>query len=226
LSNILSINILIMAVDKAKVILRLRALFPQANLSQKRLDALADKLAKKPADDADDVAIDTVINDFNEIMSIVELAREDDRTRTLEANQKPKPNPTPDITPEPAPKPADDAPEWAKALIKQNEKLTTDLEAIKTGNVTQTKKQTASDLFGKSEILKGLKPELKERWLNRINVDSETSFDDQIKELESEYSELVQVNADNNYYAPPAGGGSPSDVKADQAVVDKMLQGI
>jgi hypothetical protein len=215
-----------MAVDKAKVILRLRALFPQANLSQKRLDALADKLAKKPADDADDVAIDTVINDFNEIMSIVELAREDDRTRTLEANQKPKPNPTPDPTLEPAPKPADDAPEWAKALIKQNEKLTTDLEAIKTGNVTQTKKQTASDLFGKSEILKGLKPELKERWLNRINVDSETSFDDQIKELESEYSELVQVNADTNYYAPPAGGGSPSDVKADQAVVDKMLQGI
>ena len=53
-----------MAVEKSKVVNRLKALFPKANLSQKRLDALADKLASKPADDADDAAIDAVINDL------------------------------------------------------------------------------------------------------------------------------------------------------------------
>ena len=55
-----------MAVDKLKVIARLKALFPKANLSQKRLDAYADKLAKKPADDADDATIDAIINDYND----------------------------------------------------------------------------------------------------------------------------------------------------------------
>jgi hypothetical protein len=234
-SNYILTNILIMAVKPEQIKARLRILFPKANLSQKRIDAIAAKLCLKPADNADDTAIDEVLNGANDFMSFEDIAKDDDRVRTLEANQK-----TPQTPAEIEaarveaervknlnnPKPADDAPEWAKALLKQNEKLTMDLEAIKTGNVTQTKKQTASDLFGKSEILKGLKPELKERWLNRVNVDSETSFDDQIKELESEYNQLVQVNADTNYYAPPAGGGSPSDVKADQAVVDKMLQGI
>ena len=83
-----------MAVDKLKVIARLKALFPKANLSQKRLDALADKLAIKPADDADDAAIDAVIKDFDSILSIEDIAREDDRLRTLEAKQKENP-PTP-----------------------------------------------------------------------------------------------------------------------------------
>lgn len=216
-----------MAVEKSKVIARLKALFPKANLSQKRLDALADKLAKKPADDADDTAIDAVINDFNDVMDISEIAKEDDRVRTLETNSKKKLEPAKkDEEEKEVIKVADDAPEWAKALLKSNEKLTSDLEAIKTGNITQTKKQTASDLFGKSEILKGLKPELKDRWLNRIDVNSETSFEDQIKDLEVEYSELVQGSVDNNLYAPPAGGGDPTDLKADQVVVDKMMENI
>ena len=108
-----------MAVDRLKVIARLKALFPKANLSQKRLDALADKLASKPADDADDTAIDVVINDFNDILSIEEIAREDDRVRTLEAKSKePNPaappapapaNPTP-ANPTPAPSNGDDVP--------------------------------------------------------------------------------------------------------------------
>lgn len=215
-----------MAVEKSKVIARLKALFPKANLSQKRLDALADKLAKKPADDADDTAIDEVINDFNEIMDITEIAKEDDRVRTLEANSKKPKTESKKEEEEEVIKVDDDAPSWAKALLKSNEKLTSDLEAIKTGNITQTKKATVSELFGKSKILEGLKPELKERWLNRIDVNSETPFEDQIKELETEYSELVQVSADGNSYAGPAGGGNPPEVKADQAVVDKMLQNI
>lgn len=81
-----------MAVEKAKVIARLKALFPKANLSQTRLDAIADKLAKKPADDADDAAIDAVINDFNDVLSIEDIAKGDDRTRTLEAEKRKRKN--------------------------------------------------------------------------------------------------------------------------------------
>ena len=204
-------------VEKSKVITRIKTLFPKANLSQKRLDALADKLASKPADDADDVAIDAVINDFNSILSIDEIAREDDRVRTLEAKANP---PTPAPAPTPAPtNPTDDV---NQKLLDAITKLTGEVEAIKTGNVHQTKKQTASQLFEKSDVLKGLKDTLKPKWIDRINVDSETSIEDQIKDLETEYSELVQLSADNNQYGGPAGGGSnPS--KPDEAVVNSIV---
>jgi len=224
-----------MAVAPEKIKARLKALFPKANLSTKRLDVYAAKLAPKPADDADDAAIDVIINEYNEVIDFEAVAKEDDKTRTLEAAKAKadaeaaakakggKGNPTDEDD-------EDDEPEgltpFEKTMLKRFGELKSDIDSIKTGSVTQTKKAQASELFGKSEILKGLKPELKERWLNRIDVNSETPFDEQIKELETEYSELVQVSADNNGYAGPAGGGSPADVKADQAVVDKMLEGI
>lgn len=214
-------------VEKSKVITRIKTLFPKANLSQKRLDALADKLASKPADDADDVAIDAVINDFNSILSIDEIAREDDRVRTLEAKANP-PAPAPSPTPAPTnpqpnnPNPTDDV---NQKLLDAITKLTGEVEAIKSGNVLQTKKQNASQLFEKSDVLKGLKDTLKPKWIDRINVDSETSIEDQIKDLETEYSELVQVNADNNQYGGPAGGGSTA-TKPDDAIVNSIVDNL
>lgn len=214
-----------MAVEKSKVIARLKALFPKANLSQKRLDAYADKLAKKPADDADDATIDAIINDYNEVIDFVGVAVEDDRVRTLENKPNP-PAPTPPAPPTPpTPPKGEDVPAWAQALLDSNKKLNEDLEAIKTGKTIETKRQTASELFGKSEVLKNMKPELKAKWEKRIDIDSETSFEDQIKELESEYSDLVQVSADNNDYAGPAGGGS-SVQKPDQAIVDEIVNNL
>ncbi len=217
----------IMAVDKVKVVTRLKVLFPKANLSQKRLDALADKLASKPADDADDVAIDAVINDFNSILSIDEIAREDDRVRTLEAKANPPaPAPAPKPTDPPTPPtPPADVPEWAKGLVEANKALLEKVTAIESGNTLQTKKQTAAQSFEKSEVLKGLKPDLKERWLSRIDVNSETPIEDQIKELESEYSELVQVNADSNVYGGPAGGGQ-NNQKPEEAVVNEIVDNL
>lgn len=212
-----------MAVEKQKVIARLKALFPKANLSQKRLDAYADKLAKKPADDADDAAIDAIINDFNEVIDFVGVAQEDDRVRTLE--NKPTPTPVPVPTPTPNPVPTEEVPSWAKALLDSNKKLTDDLEAMKTGKIAETKKTTASEMFAKSEVLKAMKPELQAKWINRIDINSETTFEDQIKDLESEYSELVQNNADSNSYAGPAGGGSSTN-KPDQVMVDEIVNNL
>ena len=208
-----------MAVEKSKVIARLKALFPKANLSLKRLDAYADKLAKKPADDADDATIDAIINDYNEVIDFVGVAVEDDRVRTLENKPNPPaPNP-PAPTPSPEPKPTDDV---NQKLLDAITKLTGEVEAIKTGKTIETKRQTASELFGKSEVLKNMKPELKAKWEKRIDIDSETSFEDQVKELESEYSDLVQINADSNQYAGPAGGGS-SVQKPDEAIVNEIV---
>lgn len=208
-----------MAVKPEIIKARLKALFPKANLSQKRLDAFAAKLAPKPADDADDAAVDAIINDYNEVIDFEAIAKEDDRVRTLEADKKKaedlaankgKGGKTEEEEEEEV-KIDDNAPAWAKALLKSNEKLSSELESIKTGNITQTKKQTASQLFEKSDVLKGLKETLKPKWIERIDVNSETPIEDQIKELESEYSELVQVSADSNVYGGPAGFGSKSE---------------
>lgn len=214
-----------MAVEKSKVISRLKALFPKANLSQKRLDALADKLATKPADDADEAAIDLVINDFNSVLSIEEIAREDDRVRTLESKANPNPPAPPSPPAPPAPPKGDEVPSWAQAILDSNKKLEGELEAIKTGKMIETKRATASELFGKSEILKRIPENIRKNWENRIDVNSETPFEEQIQALETEYSELVQVNADNNQYAPPAGGGS-AEIKADNAIVDAIVGNI
>lgn len=227
--HIYKLTFLIMAVQPEKIKARLKALFPKANLSTKRLDAYAAKLAPKPADDADDTAIDAIINDYNEVIDFDAVAKEDDRVRTLDAKAKADADKAKgkggndDGNDDEVIKVDDDAPEWAKALLKQNEKLTSDLEAIKTGKVVETKRATASELFGKSEVLKNIPETIRKNWENRIDVNSETPFEEQITALESEYSELTQTNANNNHYAPAAGGGNPADLKADPNVVAKMV---
>ncbi|OHT44430.1 hypothetical protein [Flavobacterium tructae] len=219
-----------MAVDKQKVIARLKVLFPKANLSQKRLDAIADKLAKKPADDADDTAIDAVINDFNDVMSIEDIAKDDDRTRTLEAEKqkgieeaRKKAGLDPIEKKDEKVELPDNTPDYVKLIMGKLDSVSTELEAIKAGKATETKKASASEQFNKSEILKRIPESVKPNWINRIDVNSETSFEDQIKNLETEYGQLVQLSADTNQYAPPAGGGNPSDIKVDDAVVEGML---
>ncbi|QYS85416.1 hypothetical protein JJC03_09205 [Flavobacterium oreochromis] len=211
-----------MAVPKVKVIERLKALFPKANLSQKRLDALADKLATKPADDADDSAIDDVINDFNQILSIEEIAKDDDRLRTLESKQKePKTPVSPQDLPAPTP-PKEDIPEWAKQLISSNQKTLEEIEAIKTGKVLETKRVTASELFSKSNTLNKMPDTIKTSWLNRIDLNSETAIEDQVKSLEEEYAVLSQTAANNTGYSGPAGSGNPNG-SVDEKLVEKFV---
>lgn len=214
-----------MAVTPAQIKARLKVKYPKANLSQKRLDVIAAKLALKPEDGADDDAIDAVLEAANDFMSFEDIAKEDDRVRTLEANQKQKadpPAPAPTDPPAPGKVNTDDVPEWAKAILATNQKMAADMEAFKLGKITEDKRNTASQLLDGSEVLKGLKPEIKKKWLERINVESETSLEDQIKELETEYSDLVQVSADNITYSGAAGSGS-NDVKPDEKVVEDIV---
>ena len=193
-----------MAVKREKIKERLRILFPKANLSQKRLDEISERLAKKPADDADDNAVDEVINDFNAILSFEAIAKDDDRIRTLESKSKeqpPKQEPTPPANPEP---PKNDIPDWAKAMVDSNQKLLQEIEALKNGKITESKQQIAQKLFNESGILKGLKPEVKEKWISRISVNTESSEEDiksQITDLENEFNEITQAIADSGSYS-------------------------
>jgi len=205
-----------MAVPAQKIKDRLKAKYPKANLSTKRLDALADRLSKKPADDADDAAIDAVLDNANDFMSFEEIAKEDDRVRTLEQKAKGTPPKTAEEIEaerlakekEEANKKAQaEAPDWAKALIEKNSKMADEITALKNGKATDNKRELANKAFSSSEVLKSLEPEIRETWLKRIQLDSEDPFEDQVKGLETEYTKLVQVNADSqNYPGAPSSG--------------------
>ena len=215
-----------MAVKPEIIKARLKALFPKANLSQKRLDVLAAKLAPMPADDADDAAVDVVLNLANDFNSFEEIAREDDRIRTLEAKANPEPAPTTTPAPTPAPTPSD-VPEWAKGLLESNKALLEKVTTLETGKITDSKKQTAQSVFESSEVLKSLKPEIKSNWLNRIDVNSETPIEDQVKSLEIEFTDIRQAVAENTRYSGPvptytSSNNAPSEQDI-ESIVDNLL---
>lgn len=85
-----------------------------------------------------------------------------------------------------------------KAQQKQISELTNSVTTL-TGNITTSGKQaSAKVLFDNAK--------LPEKWLKRIDVDSETSVEDQIKELTEEYAEIrqsaVSDEIDNGNYVP------------------------
>lgn len=229
-----------MAVKREKMIERFKALFPKVNLSKERLNMLMDKLKGKPADDAEDSVIDGIINDFDEIYPFSDIAKEDDKNRKLAADKakleedakkggSKKDDEDEDDEDDEDDDLPEETPEWAKKMFKQNKKLAktnetlkSELEGIKSGKVTDTRSQQIKDLFGGSDVLKGLTPEIQNRLMKTVDFESDTPVEDQITSIESEYSELVQSQADKNDYAGGAGSGS-SEIKVDAEKVDAVL---
>jgi hypothetical protein len=222
-----------MAVEKARVIARIKAKFPKLNLTQTRIDAIADRLSARPADDADDAAIDEVVDDFNELMPLADIAKEDDRVRNLEKKANAKKTVKKKATETPANTGSDededldlgdDVPSWAKQLLKTNKELSQKVNELETGKQTESRLSQATKAFESSKLLSKMKPEIKDKWIKRFDLESEVSFEDQAKELETEYSELVQINADQSDLGGPAGGGKPAvvDQKKVDEVVDRM----
>lgn len=200
---------------RAKIAGRLKALFPKANLSTKRIDVITAKLESKVSDDADDAAIDEIVNQANEFMDFEAIAKEDDRVRTLEANQKKGDEgvdpPKDDPKPEP---PKDDTPEWAKALLSK-------VDALEKGKITESKANTVADLFSKSEILKGLPENQKQSWLKRVNLESE-DLAAEVAGLETEYTELKQSIVNSTDLA----GGTFTGTEGKTAISDADINAV
>lgn len=226
-----------MAVPKERLLGRLKAYLTSKaiNLSNARIDESSLRLCSLPADDADDAVIDLVIANADVIFPFKEIATGDDRLRTLEAQTKKPETKTPEqlAAEEKAKSDAEalaaaqkaDTPAWALALIEANKKLEDKLTVIETGKLTDVKKSAAQQAFEKSEVLKSLKtPELKQNWLNRINVDIDTPIEDQIKSLETEYTTMQQTFAESMGYSGQIPAfGSPQEPKADKTTVDGIL---
>jgi len=212
-----------MPVEISRIKGRLRDLFPKANLSTKRLDEISARLAKKPSDDADDAAIDEVLQNVNDVYSFEEMTKDEHRIVNAENKLKnqpptadPKTDPAP--TPEPSPEPngkTKDVPEWAQTLLQE-------VKDLKQGKVAETKTQSARELFEKNETFKSLKEKGKEFYFSKIDINSETPIEEQISSIEEVHNEIIQDKADNTQHSnqPPDNSGNE---KLSDADLDKIV---
>lgn len=207
---------------KEKIIQKIRELFPNVNLSKERLDAIADKLAAKITEEDQ---IEERVNDLNEVVPFAEIAKQDDRVRTLEAEVKKKaanptdpPNPTNDPPTDP-PKPTDDTPKWAKTLLEKVEKLEAGKIATSRREKVLEKLKDADEKY-RNRVL---------RDFDRMRIDSDEDFETVLSDIESDFSDFKQLQSDIGLgNDSPFGAfgnldkGKPSDSEV-ESIVDSIL---
>lgn len=204
---------------KEKIIQKIRELFPNVNLSKERLDAIADKLAAKITEEDQ---IEERVNDLNEVVPFAEIAKQDDRVRTLEAEAKKKAAKStdpPKEDPDKKDKFDDDPPAWAKSLLEKVEKL-------ESGKIATSRRE---------KILEKLK-DADEKYRNRVlrdfdrmRIDSDEDFETVLSDIESDFSDFKQLQSDIGLgNDSPFGAfgnlekGKPSDSEV-ESIVDSIL---
>jgi flagellar biosynthesis chaperone FliJ len=110
-------------------------------------------------------------------------------------------------------------------MAEANKTLLEKVTALETGKIIDAKKQTAQQLFENSEVLKSIKPEIKESWLKRVDVNSETPIEEQITLLETEYSEITQTVADSRLSSGPPAMGNTNN-KPDDKLIDTIVDSL
>ena len=215
-----------MAVEKARVIARIKALFPKATLSKQRMDAIADKLSEKPEDDADDAAIDQVVQDFNDnsVLSLEELARQDDRIRTLA-----KKTVDPDRKPAPAKgeesKGQDDDDPMA-IMLNEIRGLKSEITELK----AEGSRKSLEERFKSDKRLEGIPAAMLK---GRVPQD-EDSFETAIEELAADWKEISGTVASEKEKGklslfgkdvpPSSGGGGGTPKQVSKEVTDAMAK--
>lgn len=135
---------------KQKIIARLKAKYSGVNLSNARLDAIADKLAAKITDENE---IDAKLDELNEIVPFADMAKQDDRVRTLEAQVK-KTDPVDPAKPKTEDVKVDtaDMPEWAKAMAESNKALLAKIEGLETKQTAEANMATVVAKLAEKKI--------------------------------------------------------------------------
>ncbi|MCH2231670.1 MAG: hypothetical protein MK105_15150 [Crocinitomicaceae bacterium] len=131
---------------------------------------------------------------------------------TYKKNQKKK-NPKQDPS---NPGDNEDDQEWKNEINSLKEAI----EALKTEKTAASKKSEAEKLWSKSNLPKGIKDS--EVWFKRIiDLDSETSFEDQIKAAEKDLADVKQTVIDETI-----GSEGFPDTHLDEEPTDAMIESI
>lgn len=201
------------ALMKEKLLALLKTKF--AGVQDATLDRIATKKAETVTDEAQLQTIVDGINFADVIQSETDYrVTEASKSAVINYEKKHKlkdgkviEDPKP-ADPKPAdPKPGEDPPAWAKQLIEDNKRLNETITGITKNQQVTSKQSQALGLLQKSKV-----PEkLHQKWINRINVDSDTSIEDQIKELEAEYLDthqgVIAQTVKDGQFVPAGGAG-------------------
>lgn len=164
-------------------------------------DATLDRIATKKAETiTDEAQLQTVVDGINfaDVIQSETDYRVTEATKTAVSNyekkhklkdgkviEDPKPDPKPGD-----PKSVDpEMPAWAKALQESVTALAGTVTNVVKGQETGSKLTQAMGLLAKSKV----PTTLHEKWAPRINVESETPIEEQVKALEAEYLETHQA---------------------------------
>ncbi len=217
---------------KDKIKARLKAKYSGVNLSTKRLDAIADRLSKKLTEESEDSEIDTVLDEANEVYPFADIAKDDDKIRTLEAkakDQKPADPPKPDEDSKPAPSGGDltssnDVPEWAKALIESNKALQADIATFKSAETGKTRLQRLKEeLKASGATDKYIEKAVKN--FAKMKFETDDEFEAHVSEEIEDAKGFVQAEAEEGLggIPRPVTSGGTKTKEASQAEVDSIF---
>lgn len=169
-----------MAITTERAQGRLKALFPKANLSAARLSEYSGKMAPKIKDDATDEEVDEFIKDFNDVINFEQIARTDDKIRTLEANPPKKE----EVKKEEV-KTDPDEPAWFKAYREANDAKIQAIEQAKT-------KETITSKFANDERVKNIPAIIRKGFMPTSDEDYETNVEALVAEY-APYAEKLKL---------------------------------
>jgi hypothetical protein len=177
--------------DVFKARLKAKSTAAGANLSQKRIDAIADRLNKKFPEITDEAEHDTKIDDLYDANDLKEFAKVDDYNRTKEAREKQereKQQPEKKVD-----EPKSEIDEL-KELVKG---LATTVQTLHQERQTQTMQQK----LAAHEKLKGIDAKLYNKWQLPKSDEEIESF---VDEVASTYGHLVtkQEPSEQNIFIP------------------------
>jgi hypothetical protein len=206
--------------DVFKARLKAKTKAAGVNLSQKRIDAFADRLHKKNPDTKEETDHDKLIDELDELVAFADVAKEDDRVRTLEAKtktQSSKSTDDDDDDQDDDPKSNDQGkrdrtPKWARELME-------DLKTLK-----QEKAQTSI----RGKIAEKLKDKVPEKFYSKRAIpEKDEDLEAFVADVEKDWTDLKQEN--NNLglagTSSPAGStgstGKAGEVDADMVAFAK-----
>lgn len=207
-----------MAVTPEKIIGRVRALYPNANLSTNRLTTIAGRLSKKPKDDATDDEIDEVVKDFNDYgaMTFEEIAKADDKVRTLEASKDSKKE---DVKKVDDPNPETDP---MKIMMASLTALASEIKGLK----EEKTKESVTTKFANDERVKNIPAIIRKGFLPTSDEDYESNVEALVAEY-APYAEKLKLAGFTGEDNPASStGGADAKKGTVKALTAEQTKGI
>lgn len=207
---------------KQKIIERLRAKFQGVNLSTARVEAIASKLDAKITEEDQ---IDGKLDELNEIFPFADMAKEDDRLRTLEAKAKEKEEESKKNSEEDNKIKTSEDKKTDDPVLALLQEMKGEIAALKSDKVVTSRKSVAVEKF--KDAPEAFKNDLLED-LNMISFTDDNHFNTYIERKEKAFADFKQAQSEAGLGndKPSRGAGGTSSKEATKAELDKVMENL